>query len=177
MTVAKQIGIVLCRLAAAVLLVQSIQNLGYVLPSALSQYGEIRFEFSVYVLLNLTPALVAICLWVFADRISTVPGEAGRSRVEAGFVAAQVLRVGTTLIGVYLVATAIIAAAGIEFSDWIQRNISGDMPRSMSGYVAHLIGGRASYIVQLLIGIVLVLGRNQIAALVTASKYAGVNRS
>ncbi len=106
--IARQIGIVLCRVGAAVLTVQAVRSLGYTLPSLF--YGDNQFlsEALAFILLSAVPGLAAIGLWIFADRICSIVDSDKPTPEVGALTAIDITRIGTALIGMYLAISAVV---------------------------------------------------------------------
>ena len=167
--IARQIGIVLCRVGAAVLTVQAVRSLGYTLPSLF--YGDDQFlsEALAFILLSAVPGLAAIGLWIFADRICSIV-DSDEPTAEVGTLTAiDIIRIGTALIGMYLAISAVVNGVFIEVTNLAQPDLGAEQRAMMDENAARIIGIRASYVVQFAIGIALLLGRHRISAILGKS--------
>ncbi len=162
---ASQIGVVLCRVGAAVLVVQAIGSLTYTIPGLLFADNNLSVEVWGFVLLGFVPALAAAGLWVFADRICRLPGAADRDRAEETADGVDILRIGTSLIGLYLLADGTMAAASVEMQHWMLPDLGDKFDNFMDEATARTMGFRAAYVVEIVLGIVLIAGRDRIARL------------
>ena len=173
--IARQVGIVLCRVGAAVLTVQAIRSLGYTLPSFV--YGDNQFSSEVIALSLLTvlPGLAAIGLWVFAERICSVVVSVESSANPEPLTGIDLVRIGTALIGMYLAISAVIYGVNIEVTNLARPDLGAERQTMMDEHAARIIGMRASYVVQLTIGLALLIGRNRISTMLAKAKYAGVD--
>ena len=173
---ARQVGVVLCRVGAAVLIVQAIRTLGYVLPGILFGYGDFVAEFVGLSLLSFVPGLAAIGLWVFADRISNVPGRLEYDNAPESLRSIDIIRVGTALIGVYLVVTGVTSGVNVEVTNFLRPDLGSEFQSSIDEQTARTIGLRASYLVQILLGLALFLGRDRLSASISEVKGAGIDK-
>ena len=174
--VARQIGVVLCRVGAAVLTVQAIRSLGYTLPSLFLGANGSATEAIAFSLLTVAPGLVAIGLWVFADRISTVVAPTESSDALQSLTGIDLVRIGTALIGMYLLVSAIIYGVSIEVADMARPDLGAEHKAMIDEHKARTIGYRASYLAQVAIGLALLIGRERISILLAKAKYAGIDR-
>lgn len=174
---ANQIGIVMCRVGAAVLIVQTITSLGQLLPGMIFAYGEFHPEILTLGLVVFVPGLTAIGLWVFADRISGGPITAEDSEVAMPLTSVDMIRVGTTLVGITMIATGIIAGVGIEVSDALRQSLGEEYQAMAVSQSSSTSGARASYVVQLFLGVLLVVGRKRMSASLERAKYAATSVS
>lgn len=176
-TTARQVGIVLCRVAAAILVVRAIRDLGYLMPGMVLGSSNWDAELMRAVLFGAIPGFVAIALWFLADRISTLPGDVGSARDDSTLSGVDLVRIGTTLIGVYMVVTAVIDAAGFEVTNLARPDLPAGDWRVREDHSAHNMGRRAAYLVQTALGILLIAGRDGIAAFLSKARRAGVDKS
>lgn len=174
--IARQIGIVLCRVGAAFLMVQAIRALGFSLPGLLFGFNDASLQVVVLLVLSVIPMLAALGLWLFADRISAVI-EPIETPAEGMLLAGvDLVRIGTALIGIYLAASAVSYGLSVEASNLVTPEF-GDIEQSFTdAHAAAIVGHRTSYISQLIIGLALLVGRHRIAAMLARAKYAGVDR-
>lgn len=174
--IARQIGVVLCRVGAAVLTVQAIRSLGYSLPSLIFATNEFTSEAIALSLLTVAPGLVAIGLWVFADRISNVVDPTESSNTAQPLAGVDLVRIGTALIGIYLLVSAVIYGVSVEVANMARPDLGVEHQPMIDEQVARTFGYRASYLAQLVFGLALLIGRDRISVLLAKAKYAGVDR-
>lgn len=170
--IAHQIGVVLCRVGAAVLTVQAISSLGYSLPGLFLNDHQFLPETLLFALMGAVPGLAAIGLWVFADRISAVPVQGANADTAATIDGPVVLRIGMTLLGIYFLVMGLIEAARIEAVQFALRDMDGEHQSMLD---ARTLGDRIAYATQLLFGLVLIVGRDYLSALFVKARHAGVD--
>ncbi|MGI9220435.1 MAG: hypothetical protein ACR2QS_05300 [Woeseiaceae bacterium] len=173
--IAHQIGVVLCRVGAAILTVQAIRSLGYSLPGLFLNEQQFLPEMLVFSLMGIVPGLAAIGLWVLADRISTVPDQGEAMETQANTSSFDILRIGMTLLGIYLLIMGLIEAARIEAVQFALRDMDIDHRSMMHAQSAQTFGERTSYVLQLLFGSALILGRDRFSMFFVKAKNAGVD--
>lgn len=171
--IARQIGIVLCRVGAAVLTVQAIRSLGYSIPGVVFGEGERYAEYLALVLLSVTPGLAAIGLWTFAGRISTLPGHESAMESHDIPTGLDIARIGTALIGLCFVVVGITTGASVEIIDLLQPELGPEYQRLAAELAAKTMGARLSYLLQILLGLAFFFGRDRISAMLVRMKYAG----
>lgn len=174
---AYRIGIVLCRVGAAVLTVQAIRSLAYPLAGLVTSGGEADAQIWLLSLYSAVPGLVAIGLWIFADRIARIPDRAEvvqdtDSCGEVDFVGA-----GTAMIGLTIAVLGLISEADLEIMNWLQPDLDPGYEGILDPQAARTIASRIANILQIILGVGLILGRKGIAALLTTVRYAGITRS
>ena len=173
--IARQIGIVLCRVGAAVLTVQAVRSLGYTLPSLF--YGDNQFwvDGIALSLLTVLPGLAAIGLWVFAERICNIADSVEYPASPEPLTGVDLVRICTALIGMYLAISAVLYGVNVEVANLARPDLGAEHQTMMKEHAARIIGMRASYVVQLTIGLGLLIGRNRISIMLAKAKYAGVD--
>ena len=172
---ARQIGIVLCRVAAAVLVVQAIRAFGYTLPVLFFEVGEIEADLLAFGLLGLVPGLAAIGLWVFADKISSFATAGEIAELQQLLTGVDVIRLGTALIGIFLLIQGIISATAIEVGELARPNLGDDYRTMIDRHKAEVMGMRASFVTQIALAIALILGRDRLGELFGKARTAGVD--
>jgi hypothetical protein len=173
--IAQQIGIVLCRVGAAVLTVQAIRSLGFVLPGLFFNDGEFWPEIVTFSLLGAIPGLAAVGLWVFADRISNVSDQSEVTESPTPLNGLEIVRIGTTLIGICFLVMGITTAANVEVLSLLAPDLGSEFQSQIDVQQARTIGSRVSYAVQILLGLALVFGRERLSNMLVKIKHAGVN--
>jgi hypothetical protein len=174
---AHQIGVVLCRVGAAVLTVQAIRSFGYALPGLLFGGNSFAIEGLAFGMMSIAPGLVAVGLWVYADRISGFVNQPEATEQQHPLTGVDLVRLGTALIGICLLLLGVIYATAVEAGNLARADIGVEYQSMLDQHNARMVGERASYLVQILIGIALLLGKERISALLVRAKYAGVDTS
>ena len=175
---AKQIGIVLCRVAAVVLVVQTVGSFAYILPVFFQDYDAFEFVDVLQALAVLVPGLVAVFLWVFAERISTVPGQDDSDSSAAPMSQTDLIGVGTLVIGIYVFVMAIFGIVQAELTAHMMRDMA-DRYSDQESFgvldreVVRMNARRITNLVELLLGALLIFGRASIARLLTKARRAG----
>lgn len=173
--IARQIGVVLCRVGAAVLTVQAIRSLGYSLPGLVFGTNDFGIEMLVFGLMSVVPGLSAIGLWVFADRISSVVDQFETIEFQQPLTGVDLVRIGTALIGMCVLVLGIISGTSVEVANFARPDLGAEFQSMLDENKARIIGLRASYLAQVVIGLALFLGRERISAMLAKAKYAGVD--
>ncbi|MEM7432864.1 MAG: hypothetical protein AAF351_13145 [Pseudomonadota bacterium] len=163
------LGIVLCRVGAAVLAVQAISYLGYLSPGLF--LGEWNGELMTFLAVSVVPALAAVMLWRFAPKICDVAGFSDNSGTDVDLSGATLIAVGTALIGVWVLAEALIFAAGVEVQNYWRYQPD---PDQLDPLGSQLAGNRASYVLRIVFGLLLLFGKDSIAALIQKARRVGV---
>lgn len=167
---AQNIGTVLVRLFCIYLAITALQNLSYVLPSLVQfviQGGstiELSGSAPLWLALSgmLLPAICAIWLWRNTDVV--LPREAADD--SSGATAHEIMLVGVSLMGLYLLVWGLIGLVQTEASIAGARKVVATV--SMSQRMTHLA--------QVAISLVLLLGRRRISELLLKAKFAGTGR-
>ena len=170
-----QIGVVLCRVGAAILMVQAITSLGYSLPGLIYNDQEVLPEILVFSLMGIVPGLAAIGLWVFAERISTAPTQPIDGASSDVVSCSDVLRLGMTLLGIYFIIAGLVEAARIESIQFALQDMENENQSFLNQQEARTLGDRLAYLVQLILGVGLLIGRDRFAIFFAKAKHAGVD--
>ena len=173
--IARQIGVVLCRVGAAVLTVQAIRSLGYTIPGFIFDVDGFGTEALAFGLLSVVPGLAAIGLWVFAERISSVVNQPDTTESQQPLTGVDLVRIGTALIGIYVLIMGVISGTSVEVGNLARPDLDTEFQSMMDQHYARLTGYRVSYLAQIVIGAALILGRDRISAVLAKAKYAGVD--
>jgi len=175
--IARQIGVVLCRVGAAVLTVQAIRSLGYTLPALVFGADGFGIQMLGFGLLSFVPGLSAIGLWIYADKISGVLDQSETTESEHPLTGVDLIRIGTALIGIYILVLGVISGVGTEVGELARPDLGPEFASRVDEHNARVIGHRASYLAHIVIGLSLLLGRERLSAILTKAKYAGVDKS
>ena len=167
---ARSTGVVLVRLFSIYLAITAIQTLSYVLPALFnfSVQGDVLQllgSSSIWLLLTnqLLPAICAVWLWRNADRV--VPDGSPNSIVSLN--AEEIMVIGVSLLGLYLLIFGIISLARVELA------LTG--PETLDARAR--ISQRIQYMAEIAISVPLLLGRNRLSQLLMKAKYAGAGGS
>ena len=168
---ATRIGIIACRVGAAVLTVRAISGLGNIIPAFFVGPSNISAVAIGLMVVTVVPGLSAILLWVFAERIcqvgSSEQGATERPRLERD----EFIQIGTALLGLYLLVTGLISAASIEIA-YLARPEDSTF-RSGADYAAQVLGWRVGYVLEILFGVVLFLGQDKVFHLLRRARRIG----
>ncbi len=167
---ARNNGVVLVRLFSIYLAITAIQTLSYVLP-ALFDFGsrgnvwELLGSISTWLLLTnqLLPAICAVWLWRNADRVVPV----GRPDSDVSLNAEEIMVIGISLLGLYLLVFGMISLARVELAFTELETLDTRARTSQ----------RIQYIAEIAVSVPLLLGRNRLSRLLIKAKYAGTNAS
>lgn len=166
------LGVVLCRVGAVLLFVQSTKSLQYVLP-ALKDYGSFDRSVIIIVFTTVIPAIAGIGLWVFAEKICRANFRSADIEIKSSLEALDLVSIGTLLIGLCALFYGTVAALTSESMIWTQAaNLRStfDLYEKTSNSFLPM---RVSYVSQIVLGLVLVLGRQRLANLLWKARYAG----
>ena len=165
------VGIVICRVGAVLLFVQGVKSLQFVLPALLQFRGD--FSPSIYFLLftTVTPAVGGLALWFFAERICRVNIGSADVEIRSSLNAFDLVGIGTLLIGLYAVFYGVTEALLSEATILTQVAEYKDRPETLGEISAKHISMRVAYVSQIVLGTLLILGRQQIARLLMSARY------
>jgi len=175
--IANRIGIVLCRVGAAVLIVQAVRSLGYTIPGLYTSFGDFGANALLFLLMTFVPSLAAIGLWVFADRICATPNYVDTDSEAEPIRSIDFVLIGTALIGLYLVISGIIQGLNIEVAQWFKSNLGDEFKAMLDQERARVIAIRVSYVAQIALGTILIVGKSQISRFLLRVRYIGTGTS
>jgi hypothetical protein len=160
--IGKRLDIVLVKLCAVIIVVLALQNAaGFV--SFYVDAPEARFSaITAFVLNFILPMMIATTLWFFpATIIGSVSDKSSGGSIGPDWVVASV-----TLIGLYVLVFGVIDLAFYE-TFWVAEKMALD-PDDLGIYELspETIAGRVTNIVQIVIGLILLVGKRRIAGLV-----------
>lgn len=170
--IAQQIGIVICRVAAAILLVQTIRAFGFVVPALFSSPDTIVSSLLGFAVLGFIPGLVAVALWFYAERIVGVAKENVAASHDARINEADLVRVGTLLIGLYVIVDGVILGLSTEMAQILLPEAL-DQEGVGRRFAKQQLSARVSYGLEILFGIALIVGRHRLAQVATKARRAG----
>ena len=152
--------------------------MGIVLPGYFQGYSHIGLSDVLQLLVTFAPGFVAIVLWIFADRISTVPGTDGESVAESRMSETDLIGVGTLIIGLYVVVMAFFSIVSMELGvvmlrDMFERNQGNELTFDIGRELARMNAARITNVVELVLGLALVVGRGSIARFLVKARRAG----
>ncbi len=150
------VGFVICRIGAVLVAISAFNSLGFVMEPLLIGSVELS-SFLMIALITLAPLVAAFFLWVYADRISYIPFAAPRPAKMSDFNLEELVGVGMHLIGIYILAFGIISMFGSEALTLAQSLWFADRIEITERMAAHAISRRVSYVVQIVVGLVLVI--------------------
>lgn len=150
------IGFVICRVGAVLVAVSAIGGLGFVIEPMLDGSIDLGYLLKLALML-LAPFIVAIFLWAYADQISHIPFAAPRSSSIGDFDSEELVRIGTHLIGIYVLSFGVISMFGTESLALAQSSIFKDSETIRESVSARTISSRVSYAAQITLGVALIL--------------------
>lgn len=172
--IAHQIGVVICRVAAAILAVQAIRAIGFALPAMFADPETILSSLLPVTVLGFFPGLVAVALWLFAERIVGVPKDEAPSPGTVSIDETELVRAGTLLIGVYLLVTGAILGLSVEITDLMAPELP-ELEHANRRYEVQRIATRITYVLEMLFGISLIVGRRRLARFATKLRRTGAD--
>ena len=108
--ISRAIGITLCRVGAVLLLVQAIQAVVYTIQTFQDSMFEVPDFLQTVALMTFAPLIGAIVLWFFAGQISAAGADSDDAIGELTIDRADIFAAATYLLGIYLLAFAIVDA-------------------------------------------------------------------
>lgn len=166
-------GVVLCRLASIFFVVQALGYSGFLLQqlldSTISRYGFVGAS----VVAVLVPGIAAVVTWRFGEKISTIEHEDATTELAEGVGTDQLVLVGTFLVGLYTVLLGMESAVRVEVINWVQEATNLNSTHPSDTEWLQRLPNRLSYAAQLILGTVLMTGRNVILRMFHWARYSG----
>lgn len=170
------LGIVICRVGAVLLFVQGAEGLQFVLPALLEFHGNPAVSLSWLVLATGIPVGAGLALWFLAERICRARIESARIEISSSLDALDLVGIGTLLIGVYALLFGFVGAVSAEAAIWGQKLQQQDHPRIQGSAAWSYASMRVSYAAQILLGLLLIAGRQRLARLLLGIRFLGTGR-
>jgi hypothetical protein len=151
------IGIVICRIGAVLLVISAFQGLGFVIMPLINSPQELDSFFAMSALMVLAPLVSAFFLTVYAEQISSTRFDASRYTLSEGIGPAELISIGTYLIGIYVLIFGVVHMFQTEAYSFAQSSVFEDNEHVVKSTSAHQIGNRVSYSVQIVLGFALLI--------------------
>ena len=168
---ATRIGIIACRVGAAVLTVKAISGLGNFIPAFFDGFSNIGAATLGLIIVTVIPGLSAILLWIYAEKICRVSSRSNGVTEQDPLTNDGLVQIGTALLGLYLLVTGIIAAATTEVTYFAQ--ILNDASQANTNWTSRVLGWRIGYLLEILFGAVLFFGKERVFELLVRVRRAG----
>ena len=173
----RHIGAVIVRLAAVFIVVTSLQKLPFTLGTLTTLDDFSRIVAISFALNALLPFAIAWLLWKFPHTVAGGDSTPTESATDAEAVSAVLMQTGIALLGLYAVVFGVIEIAFFETQRIVAIKVA-----DQSGYPAapadpYFIGQRVSYLLQVVVGLALILGRKTVAGWLVYLKTAGTKPS
>lgn len=167
------VGVVLCRLAAILLFVRAAVGVGHSVQLFAESHSPVWSILVISILIAAVPAAIGAGIWVYAESISRLSPNATEAELSDKIQPTDLVIVGTVLIGLYAVIFGIVDGFATEVSFWSHdiRTRTFEMPSQYD--TAQRVSARIPYIVQVVLGLLLIIGRKTIARLLMKARYAG----
>ncbi len=108
--ISRAIGITICRVGAVLLLIQTIQSVVYTLQTVQDSLLGVPDFLQTAALMAFSPLVGAIVLWFFAGQISAAGADSDDAIGELSIDRADIFAAATYLLGIFLLAFAIVDA-------------------------------------------------------------------
>ena len=169
------ISFVLVRLAAVFLFVRAVQGLSTFSYMLSGDEKVATFAVITIVFMVILPAAVAIVLWIHPEKVTGAQASVGKS--DGPISAQQILMIGVSLLGLYLIVYGVVDLFRIEANQVLQQQLAGDAGEAgMQDEVQRraMIISRFGYGIQLAMGVLLILGRSGLSRLLLKAKYGAL---
>ena len=168
-----RIDLVLVRLGAIFIIVYALQNLANYLLFILGGEGNTAIAVFEFFLVFVIPVLISWALWRFPSTVvgSLYSGDGQPPGASDG--SDRALLIGISLVGVYTLVFGIIDLAFFEAHRIAEFRLAGYADYFDFPILPQTVAGRFANIVQILLGVVLVFGRNGIASFLRQLRTPG----
>ncbi len=174
---ATDIGLVLVRLWAVFVVVIAANNLGEYSAYFVGPEGAILLQLSVFSLTFVVPCLLAATLWFYPSVVIGDSSNQNESSNVEGVDAKIVMSIGLTVVGVYVLISGITQFTYNEAVQISQNayaaSVGIDRPDIVPGFYA----SRLTSLVEIVLGLILILGRHGFSRILMKIKYGGVSSS
>ena len=148
------LNVVLCRIGAVILFVQAAENVGAVVPQMVMFSGSLNTATAYMGMMLATPLVGGILLWIYGGKLARKRKEPSMDSIHS-VQSSDLVIVGTFVLGLYALLLGITSAAYTELMLLSQSDHAANNPQISSQYFAM----RVSYLIQIGMGVLLVLGR------------------
>lgn len=167
------ISFVLVRLAAVFLFVRAVQGLSTFSYMLSGDEKVATFAVITIVFMVILPAAVAIVLWIHPEKVTGAQASVGKS--DGPISAQQILMIGVSLLGLYLIVYGVVDLFRIEANQVLQQQLAGDLPGEAQNRA--MVISRFGYGIQLAMGVLLILGRSGLSKLLLKAKYGALPKA
>ena len=171
------VGVVLCRLAAVYFALQAIGfsallfQQHQLLSESTTNYSEVAIG-SV-----LVPLFVSALVWGFAERISSFKGPAAEVQPTEDSDSKRLVVIGTFLIGLCFVLVGVEGAVRREVLYWTLDALNRGASIPEGEVMLQRLPERLSYILQMVLGVLLIAGKDMLPRFYRWARYAGTGAS
>ena len=166
------VSFVLVRLAAVFLFVRAVQGLSTFSYLLSGDEKVATFAVITVVFMVILPAAVAIVLWIHPEKVTGAQASVGKS--DGPISAQQILMIGVSLLGLYLIVYGVVDLFRIEANHVLQQQLAGDAGMQDDVQRRAMVISRFGYGIQLAMGVFLILGRSGISRLLLKAKYGAL---
>ena len=172
-----RVDIVLVKLGAVFIVVYALQNLAYYISFLMGAEEYIYIAAVVFCLVFVLPAAFSWALWRFPATITGALYDNSESPSESDPHSQTALYIGVTLIGLYTLVFGIIDLVYFEAHRFAELQLAKDANFPEYPVLPQTVAGRMTNIVQVILGGILIYGRNGISDFLRHIRRAGVKTS
>jgi hypothetical protein len=114
-------------------------------------------------------------LWLYPEKVTGA--QVTGTRAEESISAQQILLIGISLMGLYILIYGIVDLFKVESLLALQRQRALTSNFSLEFYEGQAIVDRITYLIQIVLGFFMVLGRNSLSRIILKVRYAGVTKT
>lgn len=172
-----RIDIILVKLGAVFIIVYALQNLAYYISFLMGAQDYIQIAAVIFCLVFILPVAFSWALWKFPATITGALYDKAENPGEGDAVSQSALTIGVTLIGLYTLVFGIIDLVYFEAHRYAELQLAKDANFPEYPILPQTVAGRMTNIVQVVLGGILIYGRNGISVLLRQVRTAGIKTS
>ena len=169
-----RVDIVLVKLGAVFIVVYALQNLAYYISFLMGAEEYIYIAAVIFSLVFVLPAAFSWALWKFPATITGTLYEKAESPNDSEARNQKALFLGVTLIGLYTLVFGVIDLVYFEAHRFAELQLAKDANFPEYPILPQTVAGRMTNIVQVILGGILIYGRNGISVVLRQIRSGGI---
>lgn len=169
--------IVLVKLGAVFIVVYALQNLAYYITFLMGAEEYIYVAAVVFCLVFVLPVVFSWALWKFPVTITGAFYDKSASPDDSNAQNQKALLIGIALIGLYTLVFGIIDLVYFEAHRYAELQLAKDANFPDYAILPQTVAGRLTNVLQVVLGGILIYGRNGISVFLRRIRTAGIKTS
>lgn len=170
----KRIDVVLVKLGAVFIVVYALQGLAYYISFMMGAEEYVSIAAVIFCLVFAIPAAISFVLWRFPATVTGALYDQFESPSDNGTLGQNALLIGVSLIGLYTLVFGVIDLVYFEAHRYAELQLAKDANFPEYPILPQTLAGRVTNIVQVILGGILIYGRNGISVFLRQVRTAGV---